>query len=65
MLKILKILAAIGAIMISGCANTAECNATDYSVSLPPSVPIFGGRYQLQKTVTCQPDDMSPHATTK
>ena len=62
--RILQMLAAIGAIMIAGCANTS-CNDTDYTVSIPESVPFLGGDYGYVRNATCQPNDMTSHDVTQ
>ena len=61
--RILQMLAAIGAIMIAGCASTS-CTDTDYTVSIPESVPFLGGDYGYVRNATCQPNDMTSHDVT-
>jgi len=62
--RILQLLAAVGAIMLGGCASTS-CTDTDYTVSIPESVPFLGGDYGYVRNATCQPSDMTPHDVTQ
>jgi hypothetical protein len=62
--RILQMLAAMGAIMLGGCASTS-CTDTDYTVSIPESVPFLGGDYGYVRNATCQPNDMTSHDVTQ
>lgn len=62
--RILQLLAAIGAMMLGGCASTS-CTDTDYTVSIPESVPFLGGDYGYVRNATCKPNDMTSHDATQ
>jgi len=63
--RILQLLAAVGAIMLGGCASTANtCTDVDHVIHIPESVPFLGGDYGYMRNTTCQPNDMSSHDVT-